>query len=143
MINQMTPEEPLKCDLDNFLTAMGARPEFTSASFQQLIEDTSEDVAIRMLARFHQTLGESISFIRDGLAKHHCETIWRASHKVAGTAELLGLRELGKASKSLTQSLRALTEIEAHTDEIRNYLKSCEDIHNAILQSCPNLSYYL
>jgi HPt (histidine-containing phosphotransfer) domain-containing protein len=130
-------------DFSKYMDRMTLRSDFHAASFSQLIEDTSEEVAFRMLARFHLSLGESLVVIRDGIQNKNGEVIERATHKVSGTAELLGFRVLGKISKEISQSLRAAPEIDSHLDEIKSYLVSAESIHKGILTSCPNLSSYL
>jgi HPt (histidine-containing phosphotransfer) domain-containing protein len=130
-------------DLSKYMDRMTPRSDFHATSFTQLIEDTSEDVAFRMLARFHKSLGESLVIIREGIENKNGNIIERATHKVSGTAELLGFKILGKDSKEISQSLRAAPEIDSHIGEIKSYLVSAETIHNGILASCPNLSSYL
>lgn len=145
----------LKEDLQTFISRLRTCSGFSLELFSQLMEDTSDEVAFKMAARFHRTLGESLDFVKDGYAKGDSEPIWRGAHKVAGTAALLGFNELGANSKELVKKLRASSETpeEVQTKknllndpsirtEIEQYVKTAEAIHSSMGQACPNLDSY-
>src|SRR5690606_7109929 len=94
-------------DLDAFMNYFIKKSNFSRATFDQLIEDTSEEVAFKILARFKQTLTECKDQIRTGLSNGDGESIWKACHKVAGSADLLGFKSLGATSRRLMKSVQA------------------------------------
>lgn len=145
----------LKEDLQIFISRLRSCSGFSLELFSQLIEDTSEDVAFKMAARFHRTLGESLNFVKEGYRQGESEPIWRGAHKVAGTAALLGFNDLGSHSKELVKKLRSVSEVPDEVEqknallkdgiiqtEIEKYIKEAEDIHGAMAQACPTLEAY-
>lgn len=117
--------------------------QFDRGAFENLKEDTSLDVAIKIMARFCMTLGEALEAIEIGLNKDHAEMIWKACHKIAGTSELLGFITLGKRSKELSKSLQALPDLSAHFVDLQKYQDQLSKVRQEIEKVIPNWKQYL
>lgn len=131
-------------DLDMFLSHFASDEGFAKSVFNQLVEDTSDDVAFKILARFRQTLTECKNQIADSLQSGDGDSIWKACHKVAGSSELLGFKSLGLVSRTLMKNIQASPEINnSNTSDLEDYLKTCDKIIGDIALGCPNLSSYL
>ena len=107
------------------------------------VSDTSEEVALKMLARFYITLSESIQAIETGLRSSDNESVWKACHKVAGTSELLGFKKFGNHSRTLSKTLHASTDYSMYQDEIRLYLATAGRISSLISAGFPDLRSFL
>lgn len=133
----------MKTELTTFLSYFREQDGFNNEAFLNLIEDTSEDVALQILARFQKTLSESQAALRSGIDTGDHDLLWKTCHKVAGSAELLGFRRFAITSKNLSHSLRASPDIESYLEELEFHTKACERLNREISSHCPNLANYL
>lgn len=118
-------------------------PEFDEEAFKTLTDDTDQQVLLKILARFWITVKESLDQIDEGLKEDSGDAIWRACHKVAGSAELLGFKDFGSHSRSLNMSLKTMTDPHIHMSEISNYLEEGQKLLKLIDSIFPNLKSYL
>ncbi|MBX9769309.1 MAG: hypothetical protein K2X47_18675 [Bdellovibrionales bacterium] len=116
---------------------------FHSGSFERLTEDTDRDVTLKILAHFSLTLKESLGQVADGIQKDDAEILWKACHKIAGSAELIGFNNFGMHSRSLNLTLRAMKDLHAHATEIQGYLEEGQRLVAQIQAAFPNLKEYL
>lgn len=130
-------------ELNAFVTHFKQFPCFAEKLFFGLIEDTNEEISLKILARFQITLQEAELSIREGLRELNQDKIWKTCHKMAGTSELLGFQGLAKTSKSLSHSVRASSDLDGDFDEVAAYLRTCEKLNLELKSCCPNLSLYL
>lgn len=136
----MTPEEK---DLIQVADALKKIPNFDSTAFIQLIEDTGPLVVLRILARFEIGIRECISIINQGIEQEDCDSIWKACHKLTGSAELIGFKEFGAQSRKLNSDVKALPDIQAHLEDLTRFLREGHDLTIAINASFPQLKNYL
>lgn len=129
-------------DLTKLLAYFHGRADFNAPAFLTLIDDTNEEVALRILARFWGTLKESRTALRESLKLRDHELARKVCHKVYGSAELLGFRRFGQESKELSDGLKTVTQIDGHFDGLQGYLVACEKLSEDISFSCPNLARY-
>lgn len=122
------------------LTGLQQLEGFDPFVYLQLKEDTSTEVALKILSRFVVTLEESESQISSGLSENNPELIWKACHKVAGTSELLGFMSLGHQSRHLNKELQANQQVSSYMDEISHYKNR---IQNTIVTIKQNFSDFL
>ncbi len=134
---------PDSYDLNAFLAGFSEESGFSRQSFLNLIEDTNEDVALKILARFQISLKECEEVLRNGLQQKSSDMLWKICHKMAGTSDLLGFHQFAKASKALSHNLKATSDIESHLEELDSYLKNCVTLKSDLSSHCPNLANYL
>ena len=130
-------------DLKKFWYGFKDSSDFDQESFFQLFEDTNEDTTLRILARFQENLADAIQKLTDAMKSEDCEVIWKASHKLAGSSELLGFRKFGGRSRELSVDVRANLVYSAHAEELKDYLEQTLNLHSKIKSFCPSLSSYL
>lgn len=116
---------------------------FDAPSFYTLKEDTSELVALKILSRFLGTLTESLNEATAGLEKENPEEIWRACHKSAGSAELLGFKSYAKNCRSLISILKSTPQIDLYNPDIQNYLDETRHLLESIRMAFPQFKNYL
>lgn len=116
---------------------------FDQLSFDRLVEDTEPEVALKILARFWMTLQESLAQVENGLKQDNGDMIWKACHKVAGSAELVGFKNFGQQSRSLDAAVKAMNSPESHLSEIQKYLEQGHVISKDISAAFPQLKHYL
>ena len=133
----------LELDHENVFKALQNMPEFDAKAFQQLTDDTDQQVALKILARFSVTMTECLQQIEEGIQKEDGETIWKACHKMAGSGELVGFRQFGAEARSLIASLKALNDPQTHRDEIQNFLKNGYGLKQKIESSFTDIKSYL
>lgn len=95
---------------------------FDFGTFEKLKEDTNELVALKILARFRMTLNECLADIKSYEQNQNIENVWKPLHKIAGTAELVGLNKLGQQSRQLSHLIRNVTDLSLHETDLENYL---------------------
>lgn len=118
-------------------------PNFDLHAFKQLQEDTSPETSLKILARFRGTLLESRQHIMEGCSQENKELIWKACHKIAGSAELLGFAQLGQESRRFSKSLQNATDLAPYMDDIINYQNYLGLVQKGIEMAFPNYSEYL
>lgn len=133
------PSKDIETLLDGFKTFSG----FSADAFDHLMEDTSADVALQVLARFSRSLVEATATIDQGLKDDSSEKIWKACHKLAGTAELVGFKKFGDVSRKLSHVIRAAGDLGEHTPEVRTYLEDCRTLSRRINDCFPHSTEYL
>lgn len=129
--------------LAGFLEHFSPRPDFDMQIFTHLYEDTNEDTVIRILAHFNENLKEGVLRMEGALAAENCEDVWKTSHKIAGSAELLGFKPYADRSRHLSRQIRANPNFESHADEIRDYLRETAEISRGIATAFPSLTAFL
>lgn len=130
-------------DFSNLYGSLTRSSIFDRSCLDRLVEDTDQEVALKILARFWVTLQESMELIHEGVRQDNGELIWKACHKVTGSAELVGFKKFGAQSRSLNATLKAMNEPDAHLPEINDYLKMGEQIVTTIESGFANIKQYL
>lgn len=130
--------------LKRIVDAIGGDARCRSQSLMAVIEDTSEVVVLRILAHFSESLKEAANAILSGIAGNEFEPAWRACHKIAGTAELLGFETLGQESRQLS----ALVKMNGGSDpelveRLAQYAAVCLEYREMVVRSCENWKQYL
>lgn len=117
--------------------------EFDLSTYMQLEEDTSAEVALKILARFFDSIEDSKRQISYGVKSETSEPAWRACHKLAGSAELLGFVQFSKDARLLSKSLQASLDLGSHEDELKNVITRLSQISSAIEKAFPDYRNYL
>lgn len=102
-------EEPhlvSQIEIHPLLQALKENEGFNEPAFLQLMEDTDADTTLRILARFCQNLRETVDQLRAERLDQHSLDMQRIAHRIAGTAELLGFRDLGVLARKLQTQLK-------------------------------------
>lgn len=130
-------------DLQLFLNGFENDPHFNKESIIKLAAEMSEVTALRVLARFIQTLGEIKRPFENALATESFDSVWMFCHKISSSAELLGFinfanharkveieirdenietaDKLASTQLFLTDSEKLRPKIIASNDQIKNY----------------------
>lgn len=130
-------------DLKGFWQAFKAHEAFDVESFQQLVQDTGEDTTLKILARFTETLKEVEGHVLQGREAEDSDMIWRACHKVAGSATLIGFTKYGNFSRELSHQIRANPDLSNYVNEIESFLNQTRSIRQEINSQVANISDHL
>ncbi|MFN3454338.1 MAG: hypothetical protein ACK41T_05205 [Pseudobdellovibrio sp.] len=135
-------EEDLKT-FDGVSDSLKDYTSFEADCLQQLKDDTDETVALKILARFYVTLEESLNLLVSDLKDNHYEGIGKSSHKIAGSADLVGFKDYAKKSRKLSHEVKDSSKREKLHQEVAMYLKEGKEILEVIKKSFPALQKYL
>ncbi|WP_413559898.1 hypothetical protein [Bdellovibrio sp. HCB209] len=116
---------------------------FDSHAFNHLLEDTTPNTVLRILARFCMSLNEGIPALERGSNSGESEIVWKTAHKLAGSAEMLGFRDFGKKSKDLSWQLKQSDHLGAHSEEVVVYLSQARELAVQLAAVFPNQKNYL
>lgn len=117
--------------------------EFQEEIFAQLQDETTPEVALKILAKFIVNLNESRKQIENALREGASETAWRACHKLAASADLIGFGRLAEDNRALSRKLQNNFEIGFQATELHSLLLRIEKIEKAILKCFPQYKSYL
>ena len=117
--------------------------EFNGPAFVELQQNTDDETAVRILARFTENLKEAAIEIELALKGSDSLRVSKAAHKIAGTCELLGFKEYGLRAKSLSARLKSNTAFSEISYEISGFMNETIDLFAQIQSACPNLKSYL
>lgn len=109
----------------DILTKFKTVKDFDPNGLLQLKEDTDEGVALKILARFFITLEESLAHVASSLNNGELTEVSKGSHKIAGSADLVGFSSFAQRSRKIsrdTKSAPELTSADLH-HEVVDYLK--------------------
>ncbi|WP_413295238.1 Hpt domain-containing protein [Bdellovibrio sp. HCB185ZH] len=116
---------------------------FDSHAFNHLLEDTTAHTVLRILARFCVSLNESIPALERGTNSGESEVVWKAAHKLAGSAEMLGFKEFGKRSKDLSWQLKQSEHIGENSEDVTLYVAQARQLAMHLQAVFPNQKHYL
>ncbi|WP_413580393.1 Hpt domain-containing protein [Bdellovibrio sp. HCB288] len=116
---------------------------FDSHAFNHLLEDTTPNTVLRILARFSVSLNECIPVLEQGATTGDAEAVWKAAHKLAGSAEMLGFKDFGRNSKELSWQLKQSAHIGASQEEVNFYLMQARELAKHLTDVFPNQKHYL
>ena len=116
---------------------------FDSHAFNHLLEDTTASTVLRILARFCVSLNEAIPALENGNTSGQSEVVWKAAHKLAGSAEMLGFKEFGKRSKDLSWQLKQADHIGDSGEEVSLYIAQARQLSSHLIDAFPNQKNYL
>lgn len=118
-------------------------PNFDKAALDQLVEDTGPQVVLRILARFYVGLEEALNQVEQGINNEDSEIIWKACHKLTGSAELIGFQEFGEYCRKLNLDMKALPDVSSHSEELHLFLSEGRKIVSQLVSSFPQRRDYL
>lgn len=130
-------------DLKAFWELFGKQPDFDSKGFIELCRDTDENTVLQILARFVENLENCHRAIAEALKADDCDKAWKALHKVAGSAELLGFGIYGERARQLSFEIRAKLQLTAYQEELEQYLNETEWLKVRISSNCQSLNQHL
>lgn len=85
--------------------------DFDPKGLLQLKEDTDEAVAIKILARFFITLEESLTHVATSLNTGELMEVSKGSHKIAGSADLVGFSVFAQRSRQISRDVKSAPEL--------------------------------
>jgi len=106
--------------------------DFDEKSLNALIDDTNPQVALEVTLSFQQNIQNSQKIIDKALLEQDIDSIWKAIHKISGTAELVGYTRFGRYSRQLSHKIKDIPQLESHADDIRDYLNRVKSVENNI-----------
>lgn len=130
-------------DFDSVSSKLRTIPDFDISAFEQLKNDTSELVSLKILARFSVTLKESLNQIELGLENENSEEVRKACHKLVGSSELIGFKEFGKKSRTLNNAIRDVSDVHMHEAELKEYMEAGQSLLNNIRHAFKNINEFL
>lgn len=132
-----------KIELSQIVDKLKHVPGFDQYALNHLVEDTTPVTVLRILARFSVTLEESLPILEKGTEIEDPSLLWKAAHKLAGSAEMLGFLEFGQKSKKISTSLKIDNNINLYADEITRYRVATKELL-ALIKGCfPKRQSYL
>lgn len=143
IVLQIKTASPIKSrDVQAFLREFIGESEFTNDNFMSLVLETDETTALRILARFSETLNELKDHLE--LTLHHdVETIWMFCHKISSSAELLGFVDFSNKAKIVGTNIKDVSlDMKQKTYLIQIFSIEAENLRIKILSSCPEIKYY-
>lgn len=126
-----------------FIENLDSDVELDREKIYELCSDTDEETVLKILARFHETLVDSIEKIQSAIDIADIEVIWKTAHKISGSAELLGFVEYGQEVRQLSHVLRAHTDFSQNSQRINNFLNRTKILKLKIMKSMPALNDFL
>ena len=127
-----------------FLDSQNENGEYNKQMLIQLYNDTDDNTVLQILARFHETLVESIQKIERALdSGENRDATWKAAHKIAGTAELVGFASLGHIARDLSHELKDAPATAESDESVRKFLKLIRTNKEVISTAFPNYRDYL
>ncbi|MBX7231458.1 MAG: hypothetical protein K1X29_05175 [Bdellovibrionales bacterium] len=118
--------------------------EFNISTFERLKNDTSELVALKILAKFLVTFKECLRVIESGKdIDFEKENIWKALHKISGTSELIGLNNIGRRSRQLSHIIKNSVEKGFYSDDLNLYIRQAKSIELELKILDHEITYYL
>lgn len=130
-------------ELELFWKSFQSESEFDAKSFLDLYKETDEKTVLRILAQFRETLNTTLLVAKEALTQDQADELWKAFHKIAGSAELLGFKSFGDSARDLSHQIKANPDVHCHEPEIRNLLNWTNDLIQKISTGCPSLSNHL
>lgn len=99
--------------------------DFDPQGLLQLKEDTDETVALKILARFFITLEESLEYVSVSLNEGQLAEVGKGSHKIAGSADLVGFPSFAQRSRKLSRDIKAIGALSSVEllHEVSDYLQ--------------------
>ena len=130
--------------LRRIMTAIDGDVRCRPQALFNVIDDTSEEVVLRILAYFSESLREAAGAISSGIEKNDFDLAWRACHKIAGTAELLGFEKLGQDSRQLSVLAKATGASDPDTIErLAQHASICSEYRDVVIRNCGNWKEHL
>jgi HPt (histidine-containing phosphotransfer) domain-containing protein len=132
--------------MTDFIYVCGTMSQYSGFDlkiFERLREDTDENVALRILTRFTVTLNECLQEIKSCQNDSDPERIWKALHKIAGSAELIGLSKLGQESRHLSYLIRNMSDFSVNESDLEDYLENAEKASKYLSGITQRLKAYL
>ncbi len=130
-------------DLKSFLDHFESNKQFTVENIQGLISDTDETTALRILARFTETLNEIKNTFDKAFISNEFSDVWMYCHKVSSSAELLGFIDFTEKAKQLGIDVKnPLLKIEQKRQNVKAFSKEAENLRAKILSSFLGIKHY-
>ena len=115
-----------------YILSSSRHPDFDEKSLHALVEDTNPQVALEVTLSFQQNIQASQTQIESALIENDFETIWKAMHKLAGTAELVGYTHFGRYSRLLSHKIKDAPNFKIYTMDVHDYLKKVKSVDENI-----------
>ncbi|AZZ36650.1 hypothetical protein CIK05_07560 [Bdellovibrio sp. qaytius] len=119
--------------------------DFDPSGLMQLKEDTDETVAIKILARFFITLEESLNHVATSLNSGELAEVSKGSHKIAGSADLVGFSSFAQKSRKISRDVKILPQ-ESATElhhEVVDYLGEGKTMIGQMKEAFPDYKSYI
>lgn len=119
--------------------------DFDPSGLLQLKEDTDETVAIKILARFFITLEESLNHVAVSLNSGELSEVSKGSHKIAGSADLVGFSTFAQKSRKISRDVKIVPEASASDlhHEVVDYLSDGKAMMGQMKDAFPDYKSYI
>lgn len=119
--------------------------DFDPGGLLQLKEDTDEGVAIKILARFFITLEESLNHVAVSLNSGELSEVSKGSHKIAGSADLVGFSTFAQKSRKISRDVKIVPEASASDlhHEVVDYLSDGKVMMTQMKEAFPDYKKFI
>ena len=119
--------------------------DFDPSGLMQLKEDTDETVAIKILARFFITLEESLNHVAVSLNSGELAEVSKGSHKIAGSADLVGFSTFAQKSRKISRDVKIIPEASASElhHEVVDYLSDGKTMMGQMKEAFPDYKNFI
>lgn len=119
--------------------------DFDPSGLVQLKEDTDETVAIKILARFFITLEESLNHVAVSLNSGELAEVSKGSHKIAGSADLVGFSTFAQKSRKISRDVKIIPEASASElhHEVVDYLSDGKIMMGQMKEAFPDYKNFI
>lgn len=119
--------------------------DFDPKGLMQLKEDTDETVALKILARFFVTLEDSLNHVATSLNSGELIEVSKGSHKIAGSADLVGFSTFASRSRKISRDVKGTPEMSSADlhHEVVDYLKDGKTMLGQMKQNFPDYKTYI
>lgn len=127
------------------LTKFKMVKDFDPKGLLQLKEDTDEKVALKILARFFITLEESLAHVATSLNSGELMEVSKGSHKIAGSADLVGFSSFAQRSRKISRDVKGTPEMSSADlhHEVVDYLNDGKTMLGQMKQAFSDYQNYI
>ncbi len=130
-------------DLQLFLNGFKNDPCLVQDNIQTLVGDTDETTALRILARFVETLDEIKKVFETSVKAAQFESVWMLCHKVSSSSELLGFVDFSNHARRLEKEIKdakVISKTKAESSLV--FASEAEALAAKIRSCCLRLTHY-
>ena len=116
---------------------------FDQDAFRSLRVNAGEETTLKILARFQENIQASTKAIEESVAARNPESLWRACHKIGGSAQLIGFHLQGQHILDISRQVKTDGQASGLESEIEKMILDLKKIEKTLALSCPDLARHL
>lgn len=132
-----------RSDLQLLLNGFNGDSQLTQESILTLVSETDETTALRIIARFVETLDEIKKVFELSALSEKWDPVWMLCHKVSSSAELLGFMDFSHNARLLGKEIKdSQLPINGKIESSKAFALKAEAIALKIRTHCQRLKHY-